>query len=466
MSGPDASPTRALARFAARLTAAEIPAGVVDHAFLCMLDTAACGLAGARQSWTLPVTRFATRWRSAGRSRVWGRGATAAPPEAALANGIAVHALEMDDLHPRSILHPGSVVVPAAFALADEVGASAADILAAVVTGYEVGARVGMSVGAAHLLQGWHPTGTHGAIASAAAAGRVLALDEDRMIHALGIAGSQSSGLMAAQYGAMVKRFHAGHAAQSGVTAALLAADGYTGVADLFEASYGGYCSTFSPSCDLDALTAGLGQEWATADVVFKFYAANGSCHPAIDLILELRREGLSAEDIESIDAYVSTATFEHVGWPYRTPSVTAAQMNLGYVLAAALLDGDVFIDQFAPDRLGDVGLLQLAERVRPHVDADTDRRGDAARHATRLEVRTREGRVRTVRAERARRPVGAAALRDAVEQKARRLGASAGFDGGALVATMRQWHEEPANEEAIGCLRMALNLGIPCAQG
>lgn len=390
--------TDQLARFAAELRFSAIPADVVEHAKLCLLDTVGCGLFGATLEWSKILQRTVQQIAPDGKCAVWGSQQTCDCVYAALLNGSAVHAFELDDLHQRSILHPGSVVVPAALAVAQHVGEESGQaVLTAIVAGYEVGARVGMSVGSAHLLQGWHPTGTHGTFAAAAAAGSVLGLTPAEMANALGIAGSQSGGLMAAQFEAMVKRFHAGRAAQSGVLSAMLARNGYTGIADVFEAEYGGYCRTVSPTHDPAALVAGLNRTWETKVVGFKPYSTNGSCHPALDALFELRRDvGFSVEDFEYVDIYVSSATKEHVGWEYVPGSVTTAQMNLPYIFAVALVDGDAFVDQFRPDRIHDPRLVELSRRVNVKVDPEIDAHGDSHRHATRMEVHLKDGRVLT----------------------------------------------------------------------
>ncbi len=184
---------------------------------------------------------------------------------AALVNGTQVQGFELDDVHRKAVLHVGAVTLPALIAVAEShAKLSGRDFLTAAVAGYEIGPRVGLCMGQEHIGQGWHSGATVGMFSAAAGAARALSLDADKTVHALGIAGTQSSGLMAAQYGAMVKRMHAGRAAQSGLYAALLAADGFTGIVDVFEAPYGGFCTTFSRSQDrfnLNELSAGLGRE-------------------------------------------------------------------------------------------------------------------------------------------------------------------------------------------------------------
>src|SRR5258708_35577062 len=144
-------------------------------------------------------------------------------------------------------------------------GMSGREFIQSAVGGYEVGPRLGIAMGPEHIAQGWPSGATVGVVSAGAGAARALKLDVDRTVHALGIAGTQSSGLMAAQYGAMVKRMHAGRAAQSGLYGALFAAGGFTGIVDVLESPYGGFCSTFSRSTDrfdLTQLVDGLGQRF------------------------------------------------------------------------------------------------------------------------------------------------------------------------------------------------------------
>jgi len=231
------------------------------------------------------------------------------------------------------------------------------------------------------------------------------------------------SGLMAAQYSAMVKRFHAGRAAQSGLYAALLARAGYTGITNLFESEYGGYCGTFSPSHDLAPLTDGLGSRWEAGRVGYKPYAANGSCHPAIEIIQELiAAEGITPGDIERVEVRASTATVAHVGWAYQPGSVTTAQMNLPYIVAVALTDGEVFTEQFQPDRIADPALVELSRRVSVRADPGIDAQGPSHRHATRIAVRLTDGRVLECEKLYARGSARAPLTDDEVRAKYRRL--------------------------------------------
>ena len=390
----ETGPTSTLAKFAASLTYDDIPPEVVSHAKLCLLDTLGCGLFGSTLPWVRIVEETVKEVDHARVAALWGSSSTVSAPGAALVNGTAIHSFELDDLHPRSIVHPGAVVVSAALASAAHHGEiSGQQLITAVVAGYEVAARVGVSMGAAHLSQGWHPTGTHGTLGAAAAAGVVLALTPEQMVHAIGTAGSQSSGLMSAQFSSMVKRLNAGHAAQAGVMAALLARRDFLGIPDLLENEYGGYLSTFSPTSSPELITENLGTVWQVSRVGFKPYSTNGSCHPTIDALLDMRaREHLEASDVERVTIHCSTATFRHVGWPYEAISVTSAQMNLSYIVAVVLTDGDAFIDQFSAERIVDPELAALARRVEVIPDPAIDAGGDAMRHQTKISVVLKDG--------------------------------------------------------------------------
>jgi 2-methylcitrate dehydratase PrpD len=418
--------TAKLAGFAASLRFEDIPDSVIEHVKVCLLDAVGCGLFGSTLPWSRILVDTLAEFEHDGAATIWGGPKKMSPAAAALANGTMVHAFELDDLHKRTIVHPGSVVVTPALAVAEYLkGVSGKRFLTAVIAGYEVTARVGMSVGAAHLVQGWHPTGTHGTLGAAAAAGLLLGLSGKQMQHALGIAGSQSAGLMASQFSSMVKRFHAGRAAQSGVYGALLARRGFTGITELFESTYGGYCTTFSPRYDLERLTAGLGQKWETAEVGFKPYSTNGSCHTSIDALLALRSQcGLSTEQVEAVTVFTSTATKEHVGWHYEPDSVTTAQMNLSYIAAVTLADGDAFVDQFTEQRIRDPKLVAFAERVKVIADPEIDAKGDAHRHSIRIEVKLKDGRLLTDSRQSAKGSSALPLTRQEIETKFARLAA------------------------------------------
>jgi 2-methylcitrate dehydratase PrpD len=314
---------------------------------------------------------------------------------AALVNGTSGHAFELDDIHKESIVHIGSLAPPVALGLAEaQGGASGKDVITAMVAGYEVGARVGNAATMSLFFRGFHPQGTSGAFASAATAARFMNLDAERFQHALGMAGSQACGLMAAQEGAMVKRFHSGRAAQSGVYAAQLARADFTGIPDVLEASYGGFLAVYSDAPNARRITDGLGETWETANVGFKPHASVTSIHTALDGLTEIMQElKITANDIARLETGLSPMTHVHCAWTYKAQGVTAAQMNLFYGLAVTALDGMAFTEQYKATRLSDPAILDFITRVSAYVDPEIESMGPPYRHAARLKLTTRDGR-------------------------------------------------------------------------
>jgi 2-methylcitrate dehydratase PrpD len=393
-----AGPTAALAGFAAGLRFADLPTRVVEHAKLALVDLVGCALYGSTLPWTAIAHRYVRSEQAAPVSAVWGTSQRTSPTLAALANGTAAHAAEIDDLHKASFHHPSATVVPAAIAVADAAPhpPTGADLLTAIVAGYEVGTRVGAALGQGHFMAGYHPQGTAGVFGAAAAAARLQGLDAARTVHALGIAGTQASGLMAAQEGAMVKRMHAGLAAQTGVRAVALAADGFTGIVDVLEADFGGLLSTLGTAQSRpEALTAGLGSVWHAGEIEFKRHAACAAIHSTLDVLERLLAEqGIGGDDVAHVRVHCTTHAFVHCGFEYRPAGVTAAQMSFQYCVAAMLGFGVVSIDQFAEPLLTDSRLLDLAARVEVIADTRLDELGPAGRHSVRVEVETDDGRA------------------------------------------------------------------------
>jgi 2-methylcitrate dehydratase PrpD len=251
-----------------------------------------------------------------------------------------------------------------------------------------------MAVGLGVNTRGFHITGVVGALTSAVAAARALGLDATGVQDAIGIAGSFACGLGAAQFGSSVKRMHAGRAAQGGTYAALLARERFRGIRDLFEVQHGGFVGTFTGECEWDELGKGLGTEWETRVLGYKPYAACAASHTSIDAALDLRADGLRPEDIAQVVVTASTHSRDHVGWAYEPDTITTAQMNLGYAIACAFVDGRVGADQFQDARLADPALLAIAGKVDVVADPAIDARGRTFSHATTMTVHTHDGRT------------------------------------------------------------------------
>lgn len=393
--------TQKIAEFVATLTYDEIPHDVRDRIKLLVLDSLGCGLYGANLQWAeILKDALAEVDTTQEGSSLWGTPDRLSAPHAALVNGTQIQGFELDDVHRHGVLHVGAVTLPGLVALAERGGMSGADFLTAAVAGYEIGPRVGIAMGQEHIGQGWHSGATVGVFSAAAGAAKGLGLSPEQTVHALGIAGTQSSGLMAAQYGAMVKRMHAGRAAQSGLYGAILAAKGFTGIVDVFESPYGGFCTTFSRSddrFDLKALSAGLGEEFETLRISLKFYSCVGSNHTSLDAVRAIQeRRPFTVDEIEKIVIYGSQVTADHVGWAYRPEGLTSAQLNLPFCVATLLLEGDVFVDQFKPEDVYDNRRIELSRLVEVREDPEITALGSKFRHKVRLEVHYRDGHVET----------------------------------------------------------------------
>jgi aconitate decarboxylase len=391
--------TRRIAEFVSGLTYDAIPPEVRERIKLLILDALGCGIYGAGQPWCTILQTTLGELDSTRTTSVWGTALRLSSPHATLVNGTQVQGFELDDVHRQGVLHVGAVTLPALIAVAEShAQLSGRDFLTAAVAGYEIGPRVGMCMGQEHIGQGWHSGATVGVFSAAAGAARALRLDAEQTVHALGIAGTQSAGLMAAQYGSMVKRMHAGRSSQSGLYGALLAQNGFTGIIDVFEAPYGGFCTTFSRSTDLfdlEELSAGLGERFETLRISLKFYSCVASNHTSLDAIRAIQaRRPFTLDQLAKIVIRGSQVTVDHVGWPYRPEGLTSAQLNLPFCVATLLLEGDVFVDQFKPEAFYDTTRMELSKKVEVVHEPEITALGSKFRHKMSVEVHLRDGSV------------------------------------------------------------------------
>ena len=398
-----AGPTGRLATWLATTALEEIPAAVRERAAHLVLDGLGCALIGAQLPWSRTAVDAVLAMEGAGDAPVIGWGRTTSAPAAAVLNGTFIQGFELDDYYPAAPLHSTSLVLPALLSTLGRVGpVSGADFLRATVLGFETGTRVGLALhGPEMLSRGWHSGSVFGTHAAAAASGALRGLGAAEFEDALGLAGTQSAGLMAAQYEAMSKRMHHGLAARNGFYAAGLAQGGYTGIKRVFEREYGGFLSTFGEGHNPEAsrITKGLGTEWNTTGITVKIHAAMGGLHPAIDAAIALtEHRELVADDVESIRIEVPTAIYHHGWWPPERPLTTiGAQMNIGYATAVALLDGQVRPDQFTAARIDADDVWQLIARTEVReVNEQQDPSWDQAGYNTRVTVALRGGEVLT----------------------------------------------------------------------
>jgi aconitate decarboxylase len=412
--------TAQLAEFTAGLKYADIPSTVVDRVKLLALDAIGCGLLGSTMEWSKRLMETLDAIETPGRALVWGTDRRFSAPNAAMANATSVHGFELDDVSHGG--HHGSVVMTSGLAIADHMdGLAGQQLIAALVAGVETAARVQSCVGRVpQVTLGFHGPGVVGTFAAAACAGRALGLRASQMVDALGHAGQQTAGLMATQHGGMGKRLLAGKAAHSGTLAALLAAHGFTNVHNIFECEYGGFSSAFTGGGNnyhLDELTRNLGTDWASNNLNFKMWACRVPIHPTLEALKSMQNEeGLRANQVRNVRVWLDEGAYKAVGWAWQPTTPTSAQLNLTYCAAALLLDGDVFVEQFAQEKLADPRVLELIARVQCIHDPDLDAFG-SFQQRTRVEVELDDGRVLS-RTGKTRTSLG----RDNIEQKFEKL--------------------------------------------
>lgn len=366
--------TMQVAEWVAGLRHADIPESARRVIRFAVMDTLACGLHGRTQPWAEIIERWACDGAVSGGSSVWGDNAPRLrAPDAALVNGVAAHAFELDDFH-QTKLHPGAVVVPAALAVGEKLDSSGEDILTAVAAGYEVMIRSSAALGPAEAKsRGWHITGITGTFGAAAAAAVLMGLDAEHTAWALGLAGTQSGGLFAfTADGAMSKRFHAGQAARAGVAAAELGALGFTGPTQIYEAADGGFLWTFTDNAKAEPLFEGLGDVWRLETTSFKPHAACGSTHSYIDAAVEIHDRYGDIGD-RAVRVGQCRVVDEQCGFDYVPGTVLNAQMSMRYCVAAALRYGQALPAEFAAPRLSEPETVALAQRIELVHDAEMD---------------------------------------------------------------------------------------------
>ncbi|HEY0580587.1 MAG TPA: MmgE/PrpD family protein, partial [Chloroflexota bacterium] len=303
LAAPPRTAAASLADFCQHLRWHELPAEVQDRTRELLLDLLGVALAGSRQPSSPPAAQAALQLGGSGGASVIGSGRQTSAVFAALANGTAAHAVELDDVTTESSLHPGVAVIPAALALAEELEAAPKTLFEAIVVGYEVTMRVGNALNpASAYARGFHPTGVAGVFGATMAAGRLLGLDAEALTRALGIAGTMASGSL--EYladGAWTKRLNAGWAGHAGITAARLAQAGFTGPATVFEGRLG-VLHAYTDEPLADRLLADLGEPLQVLRVSIKPYACCRYNHGLIDGVLELTRtQAFAAEDVDRV---------------------------------------------------------------------------------------------------------------------------------------------------------------------
>ena len=365
----DPSLTEQLAQYWANARFEEMPVGAVALAKRFLLDGFAAGIAGSNSEVAAIALRAAAMQAegAAGASVLWGRRESLPAALAAMVNGTAMHALELDDFGGCG--HSGAVVLPVVSALASRGGINGKDAVMAILAGYDHAARVLEGAGGyrPHNERGWHSTGTCGSFGAAAAAARLLRLDAERFADALGIAGTFTGGIWAfLDDGAMTKRFHPGRAAENGLSAALLASAGMTGPRRVLEAEWGGFYSTYAPGqATPEATLAGLGREFRIATSGMKPYACCRGLHASLDALFDLMREArVDASGIAEMVVHGNAQTCRQFD-RLTIGNMLDAQFSMQYALAVAADSGRAALDQFSPLRHEEPRIERLMHVVR-----------------------------------------------------------------------------------------------------
>ncbi|TYB42452.1 MmgE/PrpD family protein [Actinomadura chibensis] len=371
--------TREIARWA--VAAHPLPPDVAHAARRLVVDYLAAVVAGAAEPVPAAVRRHVRASHPGAQATAVG-GGPAAAPGAAMANGTAAHALELDDGYTPGASHPSSATIPAVLALAEWRRADPDRTLAAIAVAVEVACRVAAAAHPATWRRGFHNTPLAGVFGAAAGCAALLDLPAAGAASALGLAGSHAGGLSEFLLdGSPVKRLHAGMAARDGLLSALLAAEGIDGPPTVLEGPQGYFAAFAQGDWDPGVLLGGLGEEWAMRRTSVKPYPCCRHVHGAVDAVLRLREEhGLRAETVTGVDVatYAVAATYDGTD----AGTLLGAQMSMPYAVAAALCDGELGLAQFSAERRGGADVARLVPAVRVRADADLDRLYPALRPA------------------------------------------------------------------------------------
>lgn len=386
--------TRRLARYAVGLRYRNIPPEVIARAKDCLLDIVTVSLYGSTKPWSRSVVRFVKGLGRSGTSTVMGEDWQAPAHLAALANGTMAHAFELDNVRqPGAGVHPGATAFLPAIAVAEFRRTDGKSFLTAFVAACEVMSRIGVAAGNSLEKRGFHAPGASGTFGAAVAAGRLLGFNEKKMVHALGIAGSYSGGLMEfsrCAEGAMIKRLHLGKAAEGGVTAAFLAERGFAGPESILEGKLG-FCRAFSDSPDFSRLTYRLGKEFESLNICVKRYACHINAHAPIEGLEKLRQQhGFAPGDVrEIVIAGIEKLVTHHA--IYQPKDLMSAQYSIPFCAALSLYHDPKDPDSFAERRVRDKKILALMRKIRLRVDSEIEHKGWD--RAARVTVRLKNGR-------------------------------------------------------------------------
>ena len=431
--------TQALTQFLADLRYEQLPDAVISRTEDLFLDWLASALA-SQGAHPIPLfERYAQKMGPAtGPAQILVNGQSSSAYFAALVNAASSHLVEQDDLHNSSVLHPATVVFPAALAAAQDLGKSGRELILASVAGYEAGIRIGEFLGRSH-YRIFHTTATVGTLAAAVAVGKLLDFNQQQFTDLLGSAGTQAAGLWEfLRDAADSKQLHTAKAAADGLLAAYMTAEGLTGAQNILEGDQG-MAAGMSSDADPSKLSDRLGSRWALPETSFKFHASCRHTHPAADALLDLmQRENLQADDIASVVTRVHQGAIDVLGRVVVPQSVHQAKFSMGAVLGLIAVYGKAGLPEFEQHSLTDPRIGTFREKVRMQLDPEVDG-AYPQRWLGRVEVTTLDGRVLHGSIDEPKGDPGNTLSRAELEDKFRRLvdfsGACDADRAGVLVA-------------------------------
>lgn len=435
-----------IVNFCLETTYDRLPANVIAITKQQVLDTLGVSLAGQNAEGVTQLREFTLHNGGRPDSHVWGTRARVPAHEAARINGTMAHALDYDDTHEKSYVHPAVITVPAVLAIAEQVpSVTGKDIIVAIALGTDISCRLALAgqPGVNPFKIGWHNTTTYGYIASALAAGKLLGLTKDQMINAAGIAYHQAAGNAQAHIdSALTKRMGPGFACSAGVLAAQMARSGVTGARGVLEGPLGLYYQYHKGHYNREALVGNLGKKFATTDISFKPYPSCRGSHTAVDAALAVTRNPqFSVNDVKSITIYNGPAEYKLLGDPVttkRAPKTNVqAQFSNPWVVATILNNGQITLDDFTPVALQNKTILALTQKVNTALDDTMVTKGGGV-GPTRVVVELKDGRQLTETALTAKGEPNQPLTPAEFEQKFKDCAASAGLNATQIASIIK----------------------------
>jgi 2-methylcitrate dehydratase PrpD len=351
-----------LAEYIADIQFQKLPNSVIEHTKICVLDCIGSALIGFTEGDGQTFAEFAYQIGAKGRSTIIGSGLKTHSLNAALANAFLSHLCEMDDII--SLVHMEGVVVPTTLSVGEQLDLSGKDLILSIVTGYDIGSRISKAVNYHDRYKFWHPTGTIGTFAAAATTAKLLNLSKRKIINSFGLAGTQAAGLMAT-WGTSGKSLNSAKAAYNGLLASLLSQKGLSGPPDIFESNRG-FCIATSSSYDFTDVLNDLGRRYEILENTFKIHASCGGIHPAIDAVLQLKKDhDFQSDEIEKVNVITSSTVEQLLGHTYHPSTPSKARFSLPYCLALAFMEDEVNISGFTKKKLSNLKIRKIAEKIK-----------------------------------------------------------------------------------------------------